>query len=385
VITDVVRSLWAEPRAPGAPRRVWRDVALLVVLAVCFVVESVVRSDVPWRPVGLVEVIVLGYALWNRRAQPFAMVALSFGTVIVVDTVAMVVGVSEVDGAVSPYSMGFLLVLVYALFRWGSGREVAWGSLIAITAAVVGLIRDHTSLVDSILGFVVLTFPAAAGATVRFWSTSRARQIDAVRLMEREQLARELHDTVAHHVSAMVIRAQAGRVVAATSPAAAVEALEIIESEGSRTLAEMRAMVGALRQGDDAELTPQAGIAALPGLARADGGSRIEVRTAGDLAGLGSAVESAVYRIAQESVTNALRHSRGARHIVVQVVGGPDGVDVSIVDDGDPVPPGRSYDGFGIVGMSERAALLGGTLVAGPGPERGWDVRAHLPRNGSAA
>jgi signal transduction histidine kinase len=281
--------------------------------------------------------------------------------------------------------MGFLLVLVYALYRWGSGREVAWGSLIALTAATVGLIRDHTSIGDSLLGFLVLTIPAAIGATVRFWSTTRAREIDQARLLEREQLARELHDTVAHHVSAMVIRAQAGRVVASTSPEAAVEALAIIETEGSRTLAEMRSMVGALRRGDDAELAPQAGLEALPGLARADGGSRVEVRTSGDLVGLSAAVESAVYRIAQESVTNALRHSHRAERILVQVEGRPEGIDLSIVDDGAPVAPGRSYDGFGIVGMTERAALLGGTLTAGPGADRGWVVHAHLPRTGSAA
>ena len=382
MITDVVRSLWAEPRAADPPPRVWRDRALLAALASAFLVETLLRTDVPWRPVGLAEVLVLAYALWHRRAQPFAMVALGFGTVITVDVVALAAGVSA---SASPYSLGFLLVLVYALFRWGSGREVAWGSFIALTAAVVGLVRDHTSIGDSLLGFVVLMIPAATGATVRFWSTSRARELDQVRLLEREQLARELHDTVAHHVSAMVIRAQAGRVVAATSPAAAIEALEIIESEGSRTLAEMRSMVGALRQGDDAELTPQHGIADLPGLARADRQRRVEVSTSGDLSGLGAALDSAVYRIAQESVTNALRHARHAERIVVGVVGGPDGVDLIVVDDGDAVASGRAYDGFGIVGMTERAALLGGTLTAGPGAERGWEVRAHLPRDGSAA
>jgi signal transduction histidine kinase len=382
VITDVARSLWAEPRAADPPARVWRDPVLLALVAIASVVELLLRPDSPWRPVGLVEVLVLAYALWQRRTQPLAMVALAFGVTIAVDTVALVAGVT---GSVSPYAMGFLLVLVYALYRWGSGREVVWGSLIALTAATVGLIRDHTNIGDSLLGFLVLTIPAAVGATARFWSTTRAREIDQARLLEREQLARELHDTVAHHVSAMVVRAQAGRVVAATTPEAAVEALAIIETEGSRTLAEMRTMVGALRQGDDVELAPQAGLDALPGLARADDGSRVEVRTTGDLDGLGAAVESAVYRIAQESVTNALRHSRRAERILVQVAGGPDGVDLSIVDDGEPVAPGRSHDGFGIVGMTERAALLGGTLTAGPGPERGWAVRAHLPRTGSAA
>jgi signal transduction histidine kinase len=377
VIADVVRSLWAEPRVADAPRRVWRDGALLVLLAAAYAIEWALRPDKPWPLLGLVEVLVLAYALWHRRSQPLAMMALGFGTTIAVDTAALVAGVT---GSVSPYAMGFLLVLVYALYRWGSGREVAWGSLIALTAATVGLIRDHTSIGDSLLGFVVLTIPAALGATARFWSTTRAREIDQARLREREQRARELHDTVAHHVSAMVIRAQAGRVVAAASPQAAVEALEIIEAEGSRTLAEMRSMVGALRQGDDVELAPTAGLDSLAELAGADGGSRVEVRTSGDLAGLGPALEAAVYRIAQEGVTNALRHSRHARRIVVDVVGTPDGVDLTVVDDGDPVAPGRAVDGFGIVGMTERASLLGGSLTAGPGAERGWTVRAHLPR-----
>ncbi len=107
---------------------------------------------------------------------------------------------------------------------------------------------DSPTSAEASIGLVLLVFPAVLGASVRFWSTSRLRELDQVRLREREQLARELHDTVAHHVSAMVIRAQAGRVVAGSRPEAAVEALEIIEAEGSRTLAEMRSMVGALRE-----------------------------------------------------------------------------------------------------------------------------------------
>jgi signal transduction histidine kinase len=381
-MTDVARSLWAEPRAANPPARVWRDWALVAGLATSFLLETLLRPDLPWRTAGAIEVVVLAYALWNRRSRPFAMLALAFGLVIIIDLISFAVGRTE---SASPYSAGFLLVLVYALFRWGSGREVGLGSMVAVTAALVALLRDHTNIGDSLIGFVILSIPAAIGATVRFWSTSRARELDQIRLLEREQLARELHDTVAHHVSAMVIRAQAGRVVAATSPDAAIEALLIIESEGSRTLAEMRSMVGALRQGgEQAQLAPQTGITALPDLARADGDHRVEVHTSGELADVSASIDAAVYRIAQESVTNALRHSRHAERIEVQVVGGPDGIDLSITDDGDPVSGNGSSDGFGIVGMTERAHLLGGTLTAGPGVERGWTVRAHLPRTGSA-
>jgi signal transduction histidine kinase len=374
VVTDVVRSLLAEPRAPDPPVRVWRDWALVAALALAFGIESLLRTDVPWRAVGVVEVLVLSYALVNRRRRPLAMLALGFGTAAVVDLVTV-----PLIGHASPTSMGFVLVLLYALFRWASGREVVLGSAIALLAAAASFVRDRTDLGETIAGMVVLTLPAALGATVRFWSTSRTRQLDQMRLLEREMLARELHDTVAHHVSAMVIRAQAGRVVAATSPGAAIEALEIIEHEGSRTLAEMRSMVGALRQGDGAEMAPRSGVDDLAGLARADGAGRVEVRSSGDLTRLSPAVDAAVYRIAQESVTNALRHSRHATHIIVTVDVRADRVAVEVTDDGDPVTGGRAYDGYGIVGMTERAALLGGTLVAGPGASRGWTVSADLP------
>jgi signal transduction histidine kinase len=226
-------------------------------------------------------------------------------------------------------------------------------------------------------------FPAVLGALVRFWTTSRTREIDQVRLREREQLARELHDTVAHHVSAMVIRAQAGRVVARSDPAAALDALRVIEDEGSSTLAEMRIMVGALRDREDADLAPQNGIADIERLAGGlDDEPRVQVRLTGDLDALSPAVGAATYRIAQESVTNALRHARNATRIDVHVIGGDHAVRLTVRDDGDPVHASSVAPGYGVVGMAERAALLGGTLAAGPRPDHGWVVDAVLPRAG---
>jgi signal transduction histidine kinase len=178
----------------------------------------------------------------------------------------------------------------------------------------------------------------------------------------------------------MVVRAQAGRVVAAADPAAAVEALQVIEDEGSRTLTEMRQLVAALREGDDADLTPGRGLGDLERLARRDGSSpTVDVQVSGGLDDLGPTVGAAIYRIAQESVTNALRHARRATRVSVRVAGEGDSVRVSIEDDGE-APVGRGQAGFGIVGMTERASLLGGTLVAGPASGRGWVVTATLPR-----
>jgi signal transduction histidine kinase len=187
---------------------------------------------------------------------------------------------------------------------------------------------------------------------------------------------------VAHHVSAIAIQAQAGRALAATTPAASGEALAVIEAEASRTLAEMRAMVRVLREQEPADYSPRQGVADLGRLAgESPAGPRIEVTMSGDLDGLPAAVDAAVFRIAREAVTNALRHARSATLVTVSVDGGADTVHLNVRDDGDPVV-GRSFTGpgFGVTGMVERAALLGGTCLAGPSPDGGWTVEATLPR-----
>ena len=378
MINSVVRSLRDEPRAAAPPARVWRDWALAAVLLLTAVLEGIFRTDVPWRPVALLLAVALVFPLLWRRTHPLAVVAVVFGTVIVLNLVTLIDGP---DTPVGLYTMIYVVLFPYALVRWGSGREVIIGLPIIVVAGVLGIAADYTNLGEAAGGFVFLMFPAVLGALVRFWTTSRIREIDQVRLREREQLARELHDTVAHHVSAMVVRAQAGRVVATADPAAAIDALKVIEEEGSRTLAEMRTMVGALRDRDDADLTPQNGVADIERLARnVDDEPLVHVGLTGDLDELGPTVGAATYRIAQESVTNALRHARNATRVDVQVVGDPDAVRLTVRDDGDPVHASSVDAGYGLVGMTERAALLGGTLEAGPGPDHGWVVHALLPR-----
>ncbi|MDM7829933.1 ATP-binding protein [Cellulomonas edaphi] len=377
MIPGALRRLWAEPRAPGAPRRVWRDWFLFGVIVVIAVLETALRPDVVWPPVALAMALGLACTMLWRRTHPLAMIALTFGAVIAVSVASLAAGVESVGlGA-----MAFVVLLGYALLRWGSGREIVLGTAIVLVAFTVGISSDYTTLGEAVGAFIFMASPFVVGASVRVFSVSRARELDQVRLREREQLARELHDTVAHHVSAMVIRAQAGRVVAATQPAAAGEALAVIEAEGSRTLAEMRVLVGALRDRGDAALAPARGVVDVPSLAAAD--ERVAVRLTGDLDDLGPAVGAAVFRIAQESVTNAVRHARGATRIVVAVTGSPDAVRCVVTDDGDTVLAPRSA-GYGIVGMTERATLLGGTITAGPGSSRGWVVDAVLPRAAAA-
>lgn len=380
---EAVRSLWTEPRVPNPPARVWRDWALVGALVSTAVLEGILRDDVVWRPVALPLCVALAFTLLWRRTKPLAMVAVAFGSVIAVTVAALIAAA----GPVGLNTTVFVVLLPFALFRWGSGREVVIGLAIMLVAYALGIAADYTGVVDTVLAGAFLLFPAVLGASLRYWDNARLRETDQVRLREREQFARELHDTVAHHVSAIAIQAQAGRALAASHPDAAVSALEVIEEEASRTLAEMRIMVGALRQAEDPALAPQRGVADIEQLARSAGDlPRVEVEFSGDLDGLRPSVEAAIYRLAQESITNAVRHARHATRVTVSVDGDADCVRLTVHDDGDAGPFGAgSSSGYGLVGMAERATLLGGTLEAGPSPDTGWAISAVLPRNGSPA
>jgi signal transduction histidine kinase len=281
--------------------------------------------------------------------------------------------------------MGFILILPYALLRWGSGRDVLLGLPLIVTAYVLGIAADYTSLGESVAGLIFGLFPAVLGVLVRLQTRTHAQEKEQVKLLEREQLARDLHDTVAHHVSAIAVRAQAGRYVSATDPERAIDSLRIIEEEASRALTEMRVMVGALRRGEDADLAPQRGIRDIPQLAHDDQSPVVAVRITGSVDGLSSAVDTAVYRMAQESITNAVRHARDATCVDVRVHAGEGDVGLTVSDDGAPATTHADRHGYGLLGMRERASLLGGTFEAGPQREGGWRVTAVLPRNGGYA
>jgi signal transduction histidine kinase len=380
-VKDAVRSFLAEPRVPDPPPRGWRDRALVVALVTAAILEGILREDLAWRAVAilLVAVPVLGL-LW-LRTNPLLVLAVGFGFHAAAE-LATTVGA---DGSLALAATAYVLLLPYAVFRWGSGRDAAIGLLFVAGHFLTTLAT--ADVVEAVIGIPFLLLPAALGASMRYRASSKLRETDQVRLRERERLARELHDTVAHHVSAIAIQAQAGRAVAASRPDAAGEALEIIEQEASRTLAEMRAMVSVLRDGEAPDLAPQRGVADIQRLARSTGdGPHIDVELAGNLDGLRPLVDAAIYRLAQESITNALRHARNATRIIVRVAGDDDRVRLTVRDDGDASPfgAGSPSGGYGLVGMTERATLLGGTLDAGPSSGGGWTIAAVLPRNAAA-
>jgi len=353
---------------------------LLAVLVAIGLVEGAARPELSWSSASLIVGIALMPTVLWRRSRPLMMVSIAFGAMAALSLARLVTG-----HQLPPLHTGiFLLLLPYALFRWGAGREVMIGSLVILADASFGLLSEQDKVSDIIAGFAVLLTAMALGVALRYRNRARSQELEQVKLREREELARDLHDTVAHHVSAIAVRAQAGLATLSTNPAAAADALRVIEAEASRTLTEMRAMVRILRRDESAELVLNPGIAELERLADPSaGGPDIDVDVSEDTGQLSPAVSAAIYRLAQESITNARRHARHATRIQVEVTVDETSVRLRVTDDGDTAHPRRSAPaGYGLVGMTERAEQLGGTCQAGPNPERGWTVTAVLPRNG---
>jgi signal transduction histidine kinase len=379
-LTVLFGSVLAVPAVPDPPRRVQRDYWLVAAIATGAVVEGILRTDLRWPLVGTIMVVFAGLTVLWRRTNPLAMATIAFSSVVVLD----IVGRLAADGPLEIYSFVFVLVLLYALFRWGSGRHAALGLCLPFVAMIIGLATDGGTLGDTLGGVIVVLLPAVVGVEVRHLVGSQDRVREDAKERERKLLARELHDTVAHHVSAIAIQAQAGQVVGETRPDAAMEALSVIADAASRTLAEMRGIVSALRDSDAAELAPQPGVADIEFLATAADGTTpvVHVSTDGKLGHVNASAGAAIYRITQESITNARRHATDATRVDVSVVATDLDVSVRVIDDGVGASE-PDLTGFGIVGMTERTSLLGGSFRAGPRRDGGWEVAATIPIDGA--
>lgn len=376
-MTSPVRALWAAPAAsPAPPRRVWRDWALVGVLACLALFEASVRPEVPSRWLWAAVLAALVPTLLWRRTRPLTMLAIAF-------VVGTGVGLAT-GGEPQLYTTAYFLILLYAVFRWATGRAMLLGGVLVAAGVTLSFVTGDATLGDTIGGVAVAVATGSVALAIRARARARARELDGVRMRERAELARDLHDTVAHHVSAIAIQAQAGTAVAATDPDAAARVLRDIEREASRTLHEMRSIVGLLRGTDAADLAPTPGLAELRDLARRDvGGPEVAVDITGASDAVPPAIAAAVFRLAREAVTNARRHARNATRIDLRVTIDDAGVRLDVHDDG--VAAASALPGHGLAGMRERAALLGGTCSAGPAPGGGWDVTATLPRRGWAA
>ncbi len=377
MLANIVRDVWAEPASPDPPGASGWDKVVVPGLMVGGLAEGLLSANVGWPAATIAVAMVVPVALLKRRAHPLRTATIVFGAYAVLHAAMLVAGVTS-----TVVNFGVIALSVYALVRWASGRDAIIGLGVAIVGTAVAGSTGDLRQQDSAIGVpVVLIVVVLIGFAIRSMRDRRAAGIREVKMSERNRIARELHDTVAHHVSAIAVQAQGGQEVLSSDPQAAAQALAVIEEAAALTLAEMRKMVGVLRDGERPELVPQRGLDDIVRIGQTAGpGPRIDVELSGNLSDLSQSLEAGLFRLTQEAVTNARRHSRHATSVAVRVVGCASDVHLSVTDDGDPSM--RSSSGYGLIGMTERASLLGGTFQAGPAPNRGWIIEATLPRAG---
>ena len=364
------------------------------------------RDDLVWRPAGVGVGVALAALLLLRRRQPLWAMVAALGVGHAVAVAAIVVGVPWQDLGVEVVVLAF----VYSLYRHGSGREgVAGMVVLAVVWAIasLGLISPVRAGADVVASAVVLLLPAALGYAARTQVLAQRRAVDAardeVRAAERLRLARELHDTVAHHVSAIIIQARVGRAVVAAAAAIAT-VLQDIEGAAQASLDELRDVVGALRdenaviakqgngindhddEDDAAPRAPTASVKDLEALIAAEPSPTLRVTVAQALGSpsLRGAVDVAAARLIREALTNARRHARPRAgtdvvNVSVSVGVGDDDDELVIIVDDDGAPVAKHQRGHGLIGMEERVRLLGGRIAFGPKGGGGWRVEVTLP------
>ncbi|MEI2268350.1 histidine kinase [Microbacterium sp. No. 7] len=400
------------PRPPGVLRRYWARhpfFADTLVVVVCLMVSAIPVLATPvlpdgvgtegaeWRRVLPMLMVVAGLgclSLLLRRRHPLLVFAVSFvvalaylfaptpinGPLVLVATYAVAVYVSTRATLVA-VAAGMIVLAGAGLVLAGTGvisTTVLWGALVneGLNAVIGGLIGAN---VGSRARYVKALIDHSQRLVVE-----RDHQAQLASSAERERIARELHDIVAHSLTVMVALAEG---VAASNDAERTRpGVEAIAATGREALKDMRATLGILRDADAAPLAPLARDTTTETVASARAaGFDTRLVVSGDPADLDSRTQLAVSRIVQESVTNVLRHASAATRIDVAIQHDPDGVSVTVTDDGLPTSASEHTAGFGLRGLRERVGLAGGTITAGPRRPHGWSVAARIPRQESTS
>ncbi|MFF3210423.1 sensor histidine kinase [Streptomyces sp. NPDC002886] len=295
-------------------------------------------------------------------------------------------------------AVALLVLLTQVLLRAPARTAAVLGPLLAL-GSMAAPVRDadpgRFTLLFSVLAVVVTAY----SLLLRLQSVQRVRELRAVRSAERLELARELHDLVAHHVTGIVVEARAARYTKVSAERAA-EIFGRIETAGDEALGSMRRLVKILREGADdsapeagkgagtpgsAGTAPVAGLREIRGLTErfaATGPPVVLYVEEGLEARLPADVAATAHRIVLEALTNIGKHAATATAVRIGLRTVPAGLEVRIADDGGrpaKLSENARGGGYGLVGMAERAEALGGSLTAGPAPEGGWLVTALLP------
>ena len=324
-------------------------------------------------------------ALYWRRSHPLAVL----GVTVIATALASGIGYA-------PMAAGYAMTV--ALYSVGRHASSDLWSYIGLggTFALLGLdyVRGQLTVTAFAFGIVVQSMAWYIGRLVRTRAEQaaqlereRAGEADRAVAEERTSIARELHDVVAHRVSLMTVQAGAAKTIAGDNPQAALQAMEAVEHAGREALDELRHLLGVLRpKADGGSLGPQPGLAGVPRLVDQfrEAGLDVSLTMSDVPTDLPARVDLSAYRIVQEALTNVLKHAGPGARTEVRVNLDNEVVSIEVTDDGHAVTtlPGS---GHGIMGMRERAQLLGGSLTAGPRVDGGFRVMARLPIGGGPA
>ncbi|MEJ2868771.1 histidine kinase [Actinomycetospora sp. OC33-EN08] len=347
---------------PGIEERAWWFLLATVLVQSAAVVGSQRRPEL--------LLVVAAVPLLPAVAAPSA----GFS----VTAVGVLVGTFLVVLHLRPLSRA-ALVLAAAVLLVGLGQAVNDGGAAPVAALLQALV---------VVGLPVL--PALVVATQREAREARRQEVLALRreqealaaavaARERTAMSRELHDIAAHHMSGIAVMAAAlGRLVE-TDPDAAKRSAALLRDQSRAVLDDLRRVVGLLRDGPDAD-RPTETVGAVAGLvaARREAGADVDLVRSDDGAVPGPLAQLVVYRMVQESLANAASHAPGAPCSVTVARHG-DRLSVTVTNDPSDDVGRASGGGFGLVGMAERARLVGGTLAYGPIPSGGWEVRLTVP------
>lgn len=345
------------PREAGLPPVTWASYAMTTAA----VVPLVWRRR---RPVTVLVVILLVGGIYkvtlDGPGQP-----LPYAGLIAAYTVALQCP-ARVRAAVGGISVAAIIASVG--LEAGSARELSFTLFCACAAYALGRLQ-----------FTRQAYTAAVED--RAAQLERANRIEAEQAVARERgrIAREMHDILSHAVSIMIVQAEAGPVAVRRAPERAEAAFEAISETGRDAMVQLRAMLGVLREDGPAPREPQPGVAALPVLLDRIrlGGPEVVYEETGESRPLAPAVDTAVYRVVQEALTNTVKHA-AARRVTVCLGYAPEVLTITVTDDGRG-PKGGAGGGHGLVGIRERAAAHGGTARTGPGPDgRGFRVAVDL-------
>jgi signal transduction histidine kinase len=359
----------------------WLAMMLLADLAVA-VDNGGVQWLVPVCGVGGIAAVMLRR---RYRLQTFAaMLGLSFG-------VSLLMGILDFPGVPGSSETGALLILTLGVLR--HAEPVRRAAVLAVVSLAVlmteGACRDYNSdgsgLAFSFLLLFAWSMAAGVGGYLRFQEERRREAVHSVRRAERLELARELHDLVAHHITGIVVQAQAARTVADLKPDAVLPALDAIASAGSDALTSMRRLVTVLRAEDEAARKPGTTLADLRMLTErfSAEGPRVafEIGAGIDDRALAPEVMTTIHRVLREALTNVRKHAPGTSWVEADLRRFDQRVLLRIRNFGSASDPrlSRLGGGFGLVGMAERVEALGGRLYAGPAPDGAWEVVAEFP------